>query len=105
MDKQKPISSKKLEWRFCQDFWTKIYSQDGGIYNFGQNRRHRSLQKQGEHYLCWSVFVRLKGSKINVMLVCEVTDLKLVSVRYAQSFLELQTFDSPFHPLLPQTRC
>jgi hypothetical protein len=50
--KQKPISSKNVGWRFCQDFWIKIYTQDGGIYNFGQNRRHRSLQKQGEHYLC-----------------------------------------------------
>ena len=35
-----------LAGRFCQDFWAKIYTQDGGIYNLGQNRRHRSLQKQ-----------------------------------------------------------
>ena len=47
--KQKPISSKKSGWRFCQDFWCKIYAKGGGLYNLDQNSRHRSLQKPGEH--------------------------------------------------------
>ena len=50
--KQKPISSKKFGWRFCQDFWCKIYAQGGGLYNLDQNLMALIFTKTVEHYLC-----------------------------------------------------
>jgi hypothetical protein len=42
----KTDKQQKYGWRFCQDFWCKIYAKGGGLHNLDQNRRHRSLQKQ-----------------------------------------------------------
>jgi hypothetical protein len=45
--KQKPISRKNVEWRFCPYFWYKIYTNGGGLYNLDQNRMAPIFTKTG----------------------------------------------------------
>ena len=52
----KTDKQQKCGQRFCQDFWVKIYADDGGIYNLGQNQMAPIFTKTERHYLCWSVF-------------------------------------------------
>jgi len=50
--KTKTDKQQKIRVVFLSRFLDKnIYLRWRYIY-FGQNRRHRSLQKQGEHFLC-----------------------------------------------------
>ena len=63
MDKQKPISSRKWAGQFTQSvtsfvkiFGLKYIPKLEVYIILAKTERHRSLQKQDGHYLCWSVF-------------------------------------------------
>lgn len=49
---QKPISSKQYGWRFCQDFWYKIYAKGGSLYNLDQNLQALIFTKTEWDYIC-----------------------------------------------------